>query len=68
MQGKAHRYDVGVNLGTSYYIGRGSFDSLEDAIASAESWREAAGSSGRYKITDEIGNVRCEYPQAASLD
>lgn len=63
------RFDVAVNLGTSFYISRGSFDSLEAAIASAESWREAAGKAGRYKITDEIGCVRCEYPHyGASQD
>ena len=63
------RYDVAVNLGTSFYISRGSFDTLEAAIASAETWKEAAGRGARYKITDEIGCVRCEYPHyGASLD
>ena len=63
------RYDVAVNLGTSFYIARGSFDTLEAAIASAQSWLDAAGSAGRYKVTDEIGAVRCEYPHyGASLD
>lgn len=63
------RFSVSVNLGTSFYISRGSFDTMEEAVRSAESWREAAGTAGRYKITDEIGRVHCEYPHyGASLD
>ena len=63
------RFNVAVNLGTSFYIARGSFDTMEAAIESAEGWLAAAGNAGRYKITDEIGNVRCEYPHyGASLD
>lgn len=56
------RYDVAVKLGEGRWLSRGSYPTLDEARSSANGWLEAAGSSGRYTITNEIGSVVEQRP------
>lgn len=50
------RFDLATKLGSGNWISQGSYPTLEAAQKRGEQWLAAAGSTGEYRIRNEIGN------------
>ena len=58
------RFDLATKLGENgKWISQGSYSTLASAKARGDQWLKAAGPSGRYQISNEIGKTVISRPR-----